>query len=139
MKRLAGERREIERAMARLHAEIRRAATAGPSTGTTSSQIADSNDQVRHAEQRRAEIDARLSELQHELVDETDVAAAFADFDNVWKALSPREQTRVLHLLLSRVEYDAADSAIEVAFHAAGITALAGDRDEAERGAENAA
>jgi site-specific DNA recombinase len=53
------------------------------------------------------------------------VAAAFADFDNVWKALSPREQARVLQLLVRRVEFNVAESTIEVSFHATGIKALA--------------
>ncbi len=124
IERLTGERREIERALARLHADIRRVA-AGDGGAATAPRIAELNDRVREAEQCVAEIDAKLSELRGDLVDEADVAAAFADFDNVWTALSPREQARLVRLLVGRVEYDASDSSIEVTFHPTGIKALA--------------
>jgi len=51
--------------------------------------------------------------------------APLAGFDDVWGALSPREQVDLLRLLVARVDYDARDSTIEVSFHADGIRALA--------------
>ena len=42
----------------------------------------------------------------------------------IWRTLSPREQAQLVHLLVARVEYDAAGSTIEVAFHPTGIKAL---------------
>lgn len=63
----------------------------------------------------------------------------FADFDNVWGALSPREQIRMLRLLISRVDYDAADSGIEVTFHPTGIRSLADGHTEEEARAGDAA
>ncbi|MBU0641287.1 MAG: recombinase zinc beta ribbon domain-containing protein, partial [Planctomycetes bacterium] len=124
IERLAGERREIERALARLHADIRRTA-AENGAAVTAPRIAELNERVRDAEVRVAEIDAKLAELREELVDEADVDAAFAVFDNVWEALSPREQARVLRLLIARVDYDADDSSIEVTFLPTGIRSLA--------------
>jgi site-specific DNA recombinase len=138
IERLIGERREIERASARLHADIRRTA-AGNGAAATAPRIAELNERVRDAEDCVAEIDAKLSELRKELVDETDVTAAFADFDNVWEALSPREQARVLRLLVNRVEYDASDSSIEVTFHPSGIRSLADAEADDAPGVEDAA
>ena len=85
---------------------------------------------VRDAERRVVEIDAKLCELRGERVDEADVAAAFADFENVWTALSPREQVRLVNLLVHRVEFDAADSSIEVSFYPSGIKSLANGADD---------
>lgn len=127
IERLTGERGEIEQALSRTHADIRKAAAARNGASATAPRITELNERVRDAEQRVIEIDAKLGELRQELVDDADVAAAFADFDNVWQALSPREQVRLLHLLVSRVEYDAADSSIEVALHPTGIKSLADD------------
>jgi site-specific DNA recombinase len=124
IERFTGERREIERALARTHTEIRKAATAGTSSTSTASRIAGLNERLGDAERRVTEIDTKLTELRQELVDKADVAAAFADFDNVWHALSPRGQVRLLHLLVSRVEYDVADSSIELTMHATGIKSL---------------
>jgi site-specific DNA recombinase len=138
IERLVGERREIERALARLHADIRRTA-AGNAGAATAPRIAELNERVRDAESRVAETDANLAELRKELVREEDVAAGLADFDDVWKSLSPREQIRLLRLLISRVEYDAADSSIEIAFHPTGIKSLAGSDADDGKHVEHAA
>lgn len=125
LRRLADERRALERALTRLQADLRRAATSEAGAGGVAARIADLNDQVRDAERRVVEIDTSVAELRRELVDDADVAAAFADFDGLWATLSPREQARILHLLVRRVDFNAADATIEVSFHAAGIRALA--------------
>ncbi len=130
IKRLTAERRMVERGLARCHAEIRRAATSELATNAATARIADLNDQIRASDHRLAEVDAKVAELQEDVINETDVAAAFTDFDNVWKALSPREQGRLIRLLISRVEFDAADSSIEISFHPSGIKTLATDADE---------
>jgi site-specific DNA recombinase len=43
----------------------------------------------------------------------------------VWATLSPREQARVIQLLVERVEYDGKDGTISVTFRPNGIKALA--------------
>ena len=139
IERLAGERRGIERRLTRSHTEIRRlAASAAPSSAVTG-RIADLNDQVRDGERRLTEINAETAEFQHDLVSEADVATAFADFDTVWRALSPREQARLIGLLVARVEFDVADSAIELTFHPTGIKTLADEAREAAEHVEDAA
>ncbi len=132
MARLNGERRALERGITRLQADTRRAAADRDAT----TRMLDLNNQVEAAERRVSEINARLAGLEAERVDVPDVTAALADFDNVWRALSPREQARVLQLLVRRVDFDAADGTIAATFHAAGINALA---DGAPIGAEDAA
>ncbi|MCL4825110.1 MAG: hypothetical protein KJZ57_12915, partial [Anaerolineales bacterium] len=49
---------------------------------------------------------------------------ALNEFDGVWSQLSPREQARVLKLLLSKIEYDPANASVAVTFRATGIAAL---------------
>ncbi len=137
IKRLTGERREIERSLGRTHSDIRKAVTTHNGTAAKPC-ITELNERVRDAEQRVTEIDTKLAELRRELVEESDVVAAFADFDNVWDSLSPREQVRLIHLLVSRVEYDSADGSIEVTLHPAGIESLAQD-DAANGDMEHAA
>jgi len=129
IERLTGERRIVERGLARCHAEIRRTATSEPGTSVGTARIADLHDQISQSERRLAEMDGEVVELRRDLVTEADVAAAFTDFDNVWSALSPREQVRLINLLVYRIEFDAADSSIEVSFYPSGIKMLA-DGDE---------
>ena len=76
-------------------------------------------------------VHANVAELQSGLIGEADVQTAFADFGGLWASLSPREQRRVIHLLVARVEFDAVESAIDVTFHATGIQALAHEPDSA--------
>ena len=127
IKRHTRERRDIKRALARHHAEIRCAAAGD---GDTAARITELTDRVRDAEARMAELDTKLAELNDELVGESDVVAAFSDFDNVWSALILREQSRLLHLLIDRIDYDVADGCIEVTFHATGIKSLGEDDTE---------
>jgi len=124
IERLTGERRIIERGIFRCHADLRRIAT-GAASSTTATRIAELTDQIGQTEHRLVEIDRQLAEHRSGLVDEHDVMAALADFDNLWRMLSPREQARVIKLLVSRVEFDAQESSIAVSFHPSGIKALA--------------
>ena len=45
-------------------------------------------------------------------------------FDPVWGTLSPREQARVLHLLIERVGYDGEKERVAITFRPGGIKAL---------------
>ncbi len=136
IERLAGERRVVERGLARLQADVRRTVAGGPVVGASAGRLAELNGQVGGAERRLTAIDCRVAELQALRVDAADVAAALADFDSVWRALGPREQARVIKLLVQRVDFDVADGTIEISFHPAGIKALAdGDAVGAEEAA----
>lgn len=122
-KRLTSERASLQQTLGRLHIEMRRLATANDAEATT--RIAEINGRVADAERRLAEVERQIAESEADRVTEADVAVALGDFDNVWKALRPREQVQLVNLLVSRVEFDAADSTMEVSFHPAGIKALA--------------
>ena len=54
-----------------------------------------------------------------------------AHFDDLWAALAPREQVRVIQLLVERVVYDGAASTVSVTFRPSGIRALEGNEQEA--------
>ena len=125
--RLEAERRAVERGRRRIQAEIRRASATTMDQEGAASVLANLNEQAAVAERRVTETNERVRELQVERIEAADVTAAFADFDNVWQSLSPREQSRLMQLLVKRVEFDAGDSTIEVTFHAAGIRSLAAD------------
>jgi site-specific DNA recombinase len=118
-------RRNLARELARDHAEIRKLAVEGPCSDASITRTADLQERVAKAETRLAELTREIEGLESEQLDKDDVAAAFADFDNVWGALSPREQAKVLALLVARVEFNAEDSTIAMTFHSSGIKALA--------------
>ena len=65
-----------------------------------------------------------MAKLESERIAETDVTQAFGDFDKLWQTLSPREQTQLIALLVSRVEYDAERQTMAVCFHDTAIASL---------------
>ncbi len=81
-------------------------------------------EQTDATERRMTEIDTALQTHLAESISADDVATALSEFDTLWDAKTRREQGPLFHLLVSRVEYDAADSSIKVSFQAAGIRAL---------------
>ena len=94
--------------------------------------LADLNERVGDAERRLSEIDSELTTLEGSLVDEADVAAALADFDAVWDCLAPREQARVVELLVEQVVYDHDRGCVAIAFRETGIKTLAAELAERE-------
>ena len=47
-------------------------------------------------------------------------------FDVVWESLTPKEQAHLVGMLVSNVDYDGTAGSVTIAFHPAGIHALAG-------------
>ena len=71
------------------------------------------------------------------LIPQEEAARALAAFDRVWGSLTPREQGRVIDLLVERVEYDGAQGTVAVTFRPTGIKTLADElareQDEHQR------
>jgi len=117
---LAGHQRDMEKLIGHLDA-----ANGG---GVATALQADVQDRVQTTERRLSELADERQRLERDLIDEADAARALAAFDPVWETLSPREQARLLQLLIERVDYDGRDGTISITFHPSGIKALA-DRD----------
>jgi site-specific DNA recombinase len=80
---------------------------------------------ARHeAERRLAEIHAEQLGLERSLVTEAEVATALGDFPSLWESLTPKEQAKVIALLVERVEYNGATGKIALTFQPTGIRTL---------------
>lgn len=108
-----------------------------PKTGQCRNPDALADAQMRGLDdQRRArEVHAEVSRLKKQLVDESEVKAALAAFDPVWKSLSPGEQARLLELLIEKVVYDGTEKSVSVTFRPTGIKHLAEEVNRAEEDA----
>jgi site-specific DNA recombinase len=126
---LQAERRGLERDVRRWDAEIRSAlgGLGASQSAAALPRLADLQERLRHAEQRAVEIQIRLDALDRERITEDEVAVALGGFDPVWNALSPREQARVIHLLVERVDYDGGAGTVSITFHPSGLKALAAE------------
>ena len=121
---LDAEQASLERELAWWAAEIRDVvAHVGPSDEDSPAvaRLADLQERTRAAERRATEIREQIRAISARTVDQSEVAAAMATFDPVWKALTPREQARVIELLVERVDYDGERGKVAVTFHPDGI------------------
>jgi len=125
---LETERRAHERELKRLDARIRALVGELPASGTdhrlVTDQMADLQDQIRSLEQRMTVIREEIVVIQRETLDEGDLEKALSAFDPVWDSLSPREQVRIIKLLIERVAYDGRDGKVTVTFRSPGIKAM---------------
>lgn len=87
--------------------------------------LADLQERIASTERRATEVRNELANLQSDSLNETDVAATLANFDAVWSVLTPREQTRVVELLISRVDYDGGAGKVAVTFRPDALPLLA--------------
>jgi site-specific DNA recombinase len=130
IKELEAEKLSLERDLKRHNDELRKLAGRLATNGTATDRVADLQDRIRAAEQRATQVREELVALSRELVDEKEVARALSLFDPVWETLSPREQVRVIRLLVQRVDYDGEKGTVSVTFHPAGIKTLADELEE---------
>ena len=121
--RLRLERTQLERELSRHHREIRQAVTNPDGIATTL--ISDLQNRISEAERRMPELAEEIAAAENDQLTKEDVDAAFGDFDNLWDALSPREQSQLVGLLISQVGFDPEDSSIEMEFHPTAIKKLA--------------
>jgi site-specific DNA recombinase len=130
---LERESRVLVRDLGRHNAELRELAGRLATNGKATDRVADLQDRIRAAEQRGTQVREELIALEREIVDENEIARALAVFDPVWETLAPREQARVVRLLVQRVDYDGEKGTVSVTFHPAGIKVLSREFLEAAR------
>jgi len=127
---LEAERKALEREMERDSAALRRVASEAP-LGQSVGRMAELHDRIRAAEQRATRVREEVIALGKELVDEEEAARALALFDPVWDTLAPREQARIIHLLVEQASYDGEKGTVSVTFHRSGIKAITQEFAEA--------
>lgn len=127
------ERRSLERDLAHWGVEIRNVnADVGPcrERGTVGDRLAELQNRVRAANERLAAVQEQARALSGKVLSHGEVADALAAFDPVWESLSPREQTRVVQLLVERVDYDGHKEKVAITFHAEGLRVFAEEQSK---------
>jgi site-specific DNA recombinase len=127
--KLEVEKRALERELQRHNNELRKLAG---KDGLATDRMADIQDRIRTAEQRATQVREQIIALSRELVDAREVGEACSLFDPVWETLSAREQARILHLLIERVDYDGPNGKVAITFHPTGIKTLADELNQQE-------
>ena len=87
--------------------------------------LADLQERIQMAEQRITTIREEAAIIERNMIDEKELSSALVAFEPVWESLAPKEQSRILHLLVERIEYDGQDESISITFRPSGIKTLA--------------
>ncbi|MBX3354483.1 MAG: recombinase family protein [Phycisphaeraceae bacterium] len=127
---LTAEHNTLRSEIARHHRALQELAVNGSASAETTARIADLHERIADAQRRLPPLDARIAEVGHNSISRDEAEAAFADFDELWRNLIPREQARLLKLLISTVDYDAKSASIAVTFRPTGIRSLIARRLE---------
>src|SRR5690606_16902834 len=106
------------------HRELQTLAAGGLADTDVSQRIAELHEQITAGDKRLPEVEKRIGELDAETITQAQAEAAFSGFDPVWENLIPREQARLIRLLVSAVEYDAVKSSVSVTFRPTSIRAF---------------
>lgn len=85
---------------------------------------ADLQDRSRNAEQRLAQLQREIESVENDMVDEKNARESLAAFDPVWNTLSPKEQARLIRLLVSSVVYNAVSGKVAVTFRPGGLASM---------------
>ncbi len=116
--------RAAEREMNRLSREIQSVAIDAAKEPHAAARLADLNERLREEEMRHTEARQQADAIGRRAISRSDLESAMAAFDPIWNVLTPREQARVLHLLIRRVEYDGEKGAVAITFRPDGIKAI---------------
>ena len=100
------------------------ALAARPDDPATVAGLAAVHARVAQLEREATAVRTQRAALQAATLADAELVAACRRFDPLWETLSSREQHRLLHLLIERVEYRAANDTIAITFHPTGIKAL---------------
>lgn len=133
---LEKERRSLERELGKWNTEVRALLdqiVPGDDRSPAVARLADLQERIRIGERRATEHREQVLALSREVVDEQEVARCLRLFDPVWEALTPREQGRVLQLLVEKVDYDGARNKVAITFHPTGIQGLADELARKEK------
>ena len=137
---LESEQKGLEKDLRAWHGELRHLSgqlRPGDDNGGVIARLADLQERIGTVEGRVQKVREQIHAVHHTLLKDDDAQLALSVFDPVWGALTPREQGRVVRLLIEQVDYDGAKGKVAIAFRAAGIKTLA--RELAEQRNEECA
>lgn len=121
------ERRGIEKDLRHWYGELNNLTgriRAGEDNEVLLTKLADLQERIGHVENRRREAVAQVDAIESDCRDDHELEAAFAAFDPMWEALTPKEQAHIIETLVQRVDYDGSKGTVTIIFHQTGIESL---------------
>lgn len=106
----------VSRQLSKDHNELQRLSESPDPPNAIATCIAGLHERIQQNETELNRLKRKATEQTQRTIEMDEVISAFNDFDRLWDTLRPREQQRVLALLVSRIEFDAADNSIKIDF-----------------------
>ena len=119
---LEREQRSLERDIARRRKSLKQ--LAGGTSDSSGPDVVRRRDELWRLEVRLTEVRERHLALTSDLVDEPEVVQALSLFDPVWESLTPRQQARIVRLLVEHVDYDGQNGAVAIYTDRAGLISI---------------
>lgn len=135
---LQAEQKSLSAEMARWNDQVRQLSgelNPDQSNGSILDRLADIHERIRGSERRLGEVRMDLDALKRGEIDEGEVRRLLAEFDPLWQALTPREQGRLVQLLINRIDYDGAKKKVAITFQDHGLVHFAQQLEQKEKSA----
>ena len=104
----------------------------GDGTTPATRMLAELQEKIQAKQRRATAIREKFEAFHEKAIDEKTVTTALSEFDSVWESLSPREQVRIVTLLVERVTYDGEKGSVAITFRPAGFKTL-GEKQNPEK------
>jgi len=121
--RLRDEQRSLTRQIRDDHASLQAMAANSNIVGHLSA-LTDIRSRIETADYRSQQIGQELATLGASAIDPTQIQQVLTGFDTLWESLPPREQVRLVHLLVERVSFDGPGENVAITFHPTGLMSL---------------
>jgi site-specific DNA recombinase len=129
-KELESQQTQLTRQLTRDHSEVQQLVLDQQPNHSIIYRLSDIQQRIDQTQQQLAKVNRQLLELEKQELSTQEIAEAFIDFDRIWEALTMREQSQLLALLVSKVEFDQSDCTIAITFHSSCIESLEQQAEE---------
>lgn len=86
--------------------------------------LADLQEQIQQAETHLCNTKAAIDHFRGKTISDDQISQVLQEFDVLWDSLSLKDQSRILNLLIERVDYNGAESTVSISFRPNGIENL---------------
>jgi site-specific DNA recombinase len=121
---LAQQRTEVEKLIKGLSREV---GTLAPRAGfdeEATRELAKLQERIKAEQQEVTRLNERVVGLRRRMLNPDELAGAVEAFDPLWDRLSPTQRTKLVHLLVDRIDYDGKEEMVSITFHPTGIRTL---------------
>ncbi len=121
--RLKDEQKTLARQMRDDHAKLQ-AIAANPNIASNLSGLSEIQSRLETADRRFQQITSELAVLEAQKTDDQQITNVLAGFDDLWQTLPPKEQVRLVRLLIANVSFDGPGGNVAITFHPTGLKSL---------------